>query len=612
MSLFNTLTFLLSFLLAPQVEQIDQTPQELLKEIKRNIELNQGQEENLYFIYKDAAIDFTKRGNYSVADSLFVISEKYITKQLDSTAIIEMITYRALMYKIQGKFTNSIKDYLLLLNYYDKRNDKSGLVYTYARLAEFYRARENEEQTLDALKNGFDLFDSNTDSAAAAYLFSRMAAYQNQFKHNIDSTIYYALKGEEWSTKERSEYTKTLLFNELAYAYMHKDLNDSTRILDYFNRSIQISQENSFYRDLLTAYDNLALYNYRIGNTDEVIRICRMSIAMGLSNGWEYAIDFSYELLADNLRQKGQYEESNQLYKKAFGIRADNNRKQYNKEVAELQAIFEQEQTELELLSLQEERKSERYALFATLGLMIVFSALALITLILLKRVRKVNGALIETQKETVRTNLELKEVLKEKEVLYKELNHRVKNNLTVLSGLIYMQEDAIKDENGRLLYEALRQRIQAMAMVHEKLYSLTNSTSVNFQDYLDELVPVLYSSLLTENISFDYSINCKKLSLTIDKAIPLALIFNELITNSAKHGSSAQAKNLISIECTKLDNLVRIVYRDSGPGLPKSNTEEKTASMGIKIVNMMALQLRAKITSNSSQQGLTYIIDMP
>ena len=593
------------------VSQEFTTPYSIIEEVNTKAPtLNSNR--HLFNLYAEAANKLSMRGNYNLADSLFLLANDFIDERVDSTSLIKMMTNRARMYKIEGKYTYSIQDYFWLLDYHTRQKDINGIVLTYAQIAEFYRASENPSKSEEALARGKALLNQATDSAAVAYIYSRMAANQNQFFHNMDSTIYYAQVGLNWATQEKSALTRMLLLNELAYSFMHEDINDSSRILDFYNRAVEIGITYRYYRNLLSTYDNLALYNYRIDDYERVIEICRASIEMGMTNDWEYALDATYELLADNLQAIGQYEESNQYYKKAFAIRADNYRKSYNKEVAELQAIYEQEQAQLELENLQSQSKRERYALLGTIILAIIFSSLALFTFSLLRKVRRSNVILTESQEAIQQSNLELKEVISEKEILYKELNHRVKNNLTVLSGLIYMQEDLMKDENGRKLYKTLRNRIQTMAYVHEKLYSLTNSTKINFQDYLSELVPVLYESQTKTNIILDFQLNCRSLQLNIDKAIPLALIFNELITNTVKHGTSTQGKNLISIEATCLENNFRIEYKDSGPGLPPDYDIRKKDSMGIKIINMMITQLKARITQNSSKQGITYIIEVP
>lgn len=209
----RSVLFLVTVLLFNQnlvVSQEATNPYSIVDEVSaKSATINSTRE--LFNLYANAANQLTIRGNYSLADSLYVIADNYMDSSIDSSELVKMVTYRAMMFKIQGKYTNSIQDYLWLLDYHMKNQDINSQVYTYARIAEFYRASENAEESEKALLKGKALIDQATDSAAVAYLYSRIAANQNQFSHNMDSTIYYAEKGLTWAIQNRSALTLSLI-----------------------------------------------------------------------------------------------------------------------------------------------------------------------------------------------------------------------------------------------------------------------------------------------------------------------------------------------------------------------------------------------------------------
>ena len=239
-----------------------------------------------------------------------------------------------------------------------------------------------------------------------------------------------------------------------------------------------------------------------------------------------------------------------------------------------------------------------------------LFAFSTITAFLLFIRVRRKNNLLKEQQKNIEDANHQLSQSLEDKEVLYKELNHRVKNNLMVLSGLIYLQQQTEKgDSKNNELYTALRNRIQTMAIVHEKLYGINSTNNINFQEYLEELIPLISNSFKKGDIIMPYSVKCMTLFLPINKAIPLALIFNELITNSIKHSTNESLAKGIEIESQTNENETIVVFKDYGPEIPTEINFSKPSSMGMKIVNLMTHQLKATLAHESTENGLKFTI---
>ncbi|WP_017293377.1 PAS domain S-box protein [Geminocystis herdmanii] len=201
---------------------------------------------------------------------------------------------------------------------------------------------------------------------------------------------------------------------------------------------------------------------------------------------------------------------------------------------------------------------------------------------------------------------------LQEKEVLLKEIHHRVKNNLQVINSLLNLQSRSIEDKNIRLKFKESQTRIQSMALIHEHLYQSNNLSKIDLSIYIKELVNVLFSSYQINTLSIKVEMNIEQnLFLDIDSAVPCGLIINELITNVLKYAfeDHQKGKLLIEINTDNDENLV-ITIKDNGKGLPPELDWEKTTTLGLRLVKNLTNQLRGNIVLNT-QQGTKWTITL-
>jgi PAS domain S-box-containing protein len=188
-----------------------------------------------------------------------------------------------------------------------------------------------------------------------------------------------------------------------------------------------------------------------------------------------------------------------------------------------------------------------------------------------------------------------LKESIKEKEILLREIHHRVKNNLQIIASLLRLQEGSVNDEMVEVLMES-EGRVKTMAMVHEKLYQSPSFTDINFKEYIQRLVQDLYSSYAINTHDIRTSLDIEDINLNIDTSIPLGLIINELMTNSIKHAFNEGKGEIKIILRSKWDEY-ELIVSDSGKGIPKDLDFRTTSSLGLQIVNSLVSQIDGKIT---------------
>ncbi|MCZ7402797.1 MAG: PAS domain S-box protein [Candidatus Methanoperedens sp.] len=195
-----------------------------------------------------------------------------------------------------------------------------------------------------------------------------------------------------------------------------------------------------------------------------------------------------------------------------------------------------------------------------------------------------------------------LKESLEEKEILLREVHHRVKNNMQVISGLLMLQEEFSNDENVKGIIKESQNRIDSMALIHEKLYRSESLSRIDFKEYIEELVSGLFLSYGITERKVRLKINAENISMGIDKAIPCGLIINELISNSLKHAFPLDKNGEIEISLSTYDeDMIELSVRDNGIGIPEGIDFRKTESLGLHIVNILVEnQLHGEITMNN------------
>jgi two-component sensor histidine kinase len=201
----------------------------------------------------------------------------------------------------------------------------------------------------------------------------------------------------------------------------------------------------------------------------------------------------------------------------------------------------------------------------------------------------------------------ELKEVenrlqasLAEKEVLLREIHHRVKNNLSVVDSLLSMQARYVSDIEALKSLSDSQRRIHTMSLIHEQLYHSQDVGRVDFCEYLQRLVVNLYSSSNFNIDQIELKLDLQPTLLNIDTAISLGLIVNELLTNSFKHAFPNNLKGFIEVilhEDTDTERRrLQLTIRDNGVGIPQNIDVNSTASLGLRLVKILTQQLRAKL----------------
>lgn len=205
-----------------------------------------------------------------------------------------------------------------------------------------------------------------------------------------------------------------------------------------------------------------------------------------------------------------------------------------------------------------------------------------------------------------------LKGSLIEKEILLKEIHHRVKNNLQIVSSLLKLQSKYIKDENSLELFKESQNRVQSMALIHQKLYQAKDLTNINFCEYAGNLISYLMQTFGITTELIEVIIQPERIYMSIDNAIPAGLIINELVTNAIKHGfpDNAPGKIEIDVSFNETTENYSIAVHDNGVGISEEIDINNSPSFGLKLVTTLAEQMKGKVEV-TKDNGTTFTVTM-
>jgi two-component sensor histidine kinase/HAMP domain-containing protein len=186
---------------------------------------------------------------------------------------------------------------------------------------------------------------------------------------------------------------------------------------------------------------------------------------------------------------------------------------------------------------------------------------------------------------------------LREKEVLLKEIHHRVKNNLQVISSLVGLQADASTDETVREVLRDVTYRVRSMALVHEKLYQSADLASIDFAEYTRGLLGYLWRAHGAAAAAVRLNLDLSPLSLPVDTAVPCGLILNELAGNALKHAFRGRSEGEVTVSLMSCaDGRISLSVSDNGVGLPAGLDWRQASTLGLRLVQMLAGQLGAEV----------------
>jgi two-component system, sensor histidine kinase PdtaS len=509
----------------------------------------------------------------------------------DTTNSVIIDSNLSIIYKNKGLYENSLEHAFEALAKLEGQKSDRALASCYNTIGSVYSNTGDYQKALTFYRKSLNIRNQ------IKYVKGVGQAYNNigeifLYLHQYDSALLNLNRAMEIKQKN-GEPAPTVLNNIGEVLLKLKKPNEADQ---YFLKSLILHKKAKDQIGQIIALNNLAKVKLTNGSISKAEQYLDESERLTVSVG-------SIEYLKQNLELKVRLNEIKKDYPKAFNysqrlIAVKDSL--LNKEKAEgllnMQIRYETEQKEQQIILLEKEKELQIAKLKANStwiqGLFISAGLLVVVILLILNQYR-----LSQRSKNKV-------------EFLLKELNHRVKNNLQILSSLLSLQSQQLTDENALNAVKSSEGRVNAMALIHKKLYTDNQNQQVNIKEYILELVQYLTQSYGYFNKGFNFLLNAEDIQLDVDKAIRLGLIINELVSNVFKYAYTNQSNPVLklNLKVEKNKNIILEVI-DNGYGMPENFDSSKT--FGLKMVKTLTKELRAKLNMYSDQ-GTHIILTIP
>jgi two-component system, sensor histidine kinase PdtaS len=381
------------------------------------------------------------------------------------------------------------------------------------------------------------------------------------------------------------------IYKSIAYAY--KQCNNLSQALVFANRAKHTLELLHVPDNLMGVYAELSEIYLQQKNLDSAQKYAEYQLKFAQQQGSKLGQSAAYKTLATIAQQSNHAAEAITylLLHEAWSDSVFNTqREEALQQQALKEAVIQQEiEAKVKNKNLIEKNQSLTNKIIASILATLLFVVIAVYSALANRKNKLLNQQLLHEKKI-------VQEQTAEKAILVSELHHRVKNNLTMLKSLFYLQSKTATSLETKIILKESQSRIHSMALVHQQLYANDN-TQLNITIFLQEMLEELCSSYRQNDIGIQVTGHCKDLPL--EKALPLALIVNELATNSLKYAFVNNVKGNIIINIQEVHNVLQVAYTDNG--VMDESIDLQKGGFGFKVIRLLCKQIKATITLNHS-----------
>ena len=551
---------------------------------------------------------------------------------------------RAMSY--MGDYKKAFEHYEIANEYYKESGERRRQANTLNRMGESKRLLDEYEDALtymqESLKINGELGDTNEMGSGYISIGILYAVRgdrkeaEHYFLQAIESFKAIDNKPREFLTvlnmgglyNEMAEYEKAVEFSLRARDYFFENGPEIRLGVVYFNLGVsyfelhQLEERKKYYQKGLAIFEKLgdklringsnlrlAEIDLELGNTAQALSNAQLALSSFKEVGSLSQIVFSYRLISNIYKAQKNFEKALD-YRVLYEEMLDSvNGQETKTRIAELEEKYQSEVKDKELekaradielseLVLQKQR-NQKYAFMSVAIFILVISLLIFNQY----RIKKRNN-------DTLRgKNAIIENSLAEKEVLLKEIHHRVKNNLQFISSLLNLQARHINDpETLQVLIEG-KNRVQSMALVHQKLYQEENLRGVQMREYVENLVDSLVHSLKIDRAKITVHVDVDPVYLDIDAAMPVGMILNELITNAFKYAFVNKDSGELKVILKEENGNLHLLVADNGVGFPNDFESNHEGSFGFKLINSLAGKLKADVIKKTENGARVELI---
>ncbi|REE00386.1 tetratricopeptide repeat-containing sensor histidine kinase [Marinoscillum furvescens] len=477
----------------------------------------------------------------------------------------------------------------------------------------YFEEHEMHDEIVQTLSYMGFLFQRSNDLRVARKMYDRALQQPSGRKHHLMISL------ATWHGRMNQPDSALMLYDSLLdlpdiqndylimsrihlnAAIIYDQIGNHEKVIEYSRKALQYNHQLGNLSSKGVIYQNLTQYHFLRGEYERS-RVC-------LDSGYYCAqkvgsLNVYIKLLGIEVefeKLDGNYRRAEYLMEKYDYLKDSLHRQRQADLAQELNIKYETATNKQRIAELELERKdaalslaranNQRNIFLSGFGLLIVIAGFLYFQYSTKKKTSEVL-----TQK-----NLQISDALAERETLLKEIHHRVKNNLQVISSLLKLQAGSLEDEAAIDAVKQGQHRVKSMALIHQRLYSADDVRGVDIQDYFDNLCSELFSAFGVDTTNTDYHVATNGLKLDIDTVIPLGLIINELVTNSIKYAFDEKTDGMLRIEVSNEGDKLIASVADNGIGMDEKKLSDSN-SFGWKMIRSLSRKLKAEIKVHSDQ----------
>lgn len=473
-------------------------------------------------------------------------------------------------------------------------------------------------------RNEFLKMSNKNDTNALAGFYNDIGVYYNRIKNSDSAEVYFEKAKELLEHKKVPaekvifyEFFKALIGGNLGLSYFNKGNHE--KAIPLLVQDIYFSKKHGDYMSAFNSH-NLMVECYLLKGQKAIAKrhldtaeVLLQSHLGDIAQRIKFILIKAkfYQAIDDN-KQAIKYLNNYLLLKDSL---ADLEREQnlLNTEIA-----FKVEQKETELLEKNriieqkklEEAKEKAFKAYSVAG--IIFLIGLVVFLIMVNHLSKKREKELFQKNEQIKfQHSQIEQSLKEKELLIREVHHRVKNNLQIITSMLGLQISKVEGTDSEAILREAQQRIGSIALTHRMLYQNANLNNILINEYISNLVKQIKESFPPSNISLEITLSQNQYKLNIDSAVPLGLLINEVLTNAFKHAFPLGKKGHIKITLTENKDQYVLNISDDGIGLPDDFKLNDKKSMGMDLIHILAEQLDSKLIIERNN-GTSFSLEIP
>jgi two-component sensor histidine kinase len=506
----------------------------------------------------------------------------------------------------QGHYKDAILLYMRSLKLQQKFNDSLQIASAYNNIGVVYSRTDNLLEARGYYKKALAIRVAMKDSASIAMTYNNLGnTYKFTDTARLDSIVYYHSLSLDMAERIGNKFSVAQSHLNLGNYYLNT--YKPKEALRHYKTADSMFTDMEVENEIILSRGNISETYFDMKDYQQAKKYGEEALKIAEDAEYEEQISSGHRRLSKVYMALGEYKKAAESYRKHNELWDKLHDQEMSEKLVQARYDFEydakQEKMKIEQEKkdlLAHEEKSRQRLIIIAVGIVVVL--IFIIVFIFFRNKSRLNREL-ETR------NIIIQDALNDREVLLKEIHHRVKNNLQIISSLLNLQQGLSSSKSSEEILQICESRIQSMAIIHEKLYQSESFKEIVLKEYLIDFIEHIRQSLSLDEKNISVQLESDEIRLDIDRLVPCSLVLNELLINSVKHGLKTSTSGIIGIQCMKEGQLVKILFSDTGSGLPEDFDFNKYQSLGMKLVKGLMRQIKGDIKNMQAEKGACFEI---